>query len=157
MPAERMLRVIHPQVLTLAQLLHMKRIVDLVLRLRSLSTHEQTHVAIGVVDERVRDSCSRRKRNCITRIKSIKVSIHPHVRIALDHKSKFFFSTLRVRPGCSSSRRKKLVVNSNSRESKLFAKRRSNAVQLLTIRIVGVVGFLEGGVVGDVGWPSALH
>ena len=50
------------------------------------------------------------------------------------------------------------MVNSNSRESKLFRKRRADAVQLLTVWVVGVVGLLESGVVGDVGWARVcLH
>ncbi len=48
------------------------------------------------------------------------------------------------------------MVNSNSRKSKLLRQRRTYTVQLITIRIVGVVGLLQGGVVGDVGWPCVF-
>jgi len=69
----------------------MKRIVDAIGILRGLTANEQLAQVLGVVEERVGDSGSGRKRNEVARPEAVEVPVHPNVGGPFKHEHELLF------------------------------------------------------------------
>ena len=102
MRAARPLRYVVPPILTKRTPFRVQGIVDAVVGPARFANDEQAYIAIGVVDERVADSCASWETDAITGLQAVEVAIDPGVRVALDHINEFLFHTLGMRIGSPS-------------------------------------------------------
>jgi hypothetical protein len=156
MRAARPLRYVVPPILTKRTPFRVQGIVDAVVGPARFANDEQAYIAIGVVDERVADSCASWETDAITGLQAMEVAIDPGVRVALDHINEFLFHTLGMRIGSPSTGRQQFVMDTEPLQTEDAAKRRADTEQLVGAGVARVIRLLDFGVMLNKRWTRLM-
>ncbi len=94
--------------------LRIPRIVHLVVRSSVFTDDQEPHIAVGVVDETVRDARSRDKDHALALGQAMQVAIDPRIGRSFEDIDKLFLGLFSMRITCASARRQAFVVNADT-------------------------------------------